>query len=251
MTAKGLSSRAMTDQDLFGEGFRDYLNGNISKFELERDDGYVDEQDYSQYFVTYDDFPDVERDALKEAKGRVLDLGVGAGRVALYLQEKGLDVTGVDISDHSLDVCRNRGVKKLVRMSVCDLRFEPGSFDTAIAFGNNFGLCGTVAGVESMLRRLHDIMSDDGIFLAESIEPENTTNPAHLEYHKKNRAKGLLPGQVRLRCIYKGRVSDWWGLLMVSPDELRTLCARTGWKVERIYKGRWSPPFFVGVLKKS
>ncbi|MDG6899020.1 MAG: class I SAM-dependent methyltransferase [Nitrososphaerota archaeon] len=44
-------------------------------------------------------------------KGKVLDVGCGAGRVALYLQGWGLDVVGVDNSPFALRVARLRGVR--------------------------------------------------------------------------------------------------------------------------------------------
>jgi cyclopropane fatty-acyl-phospholipid synthase-like methyltransferase len=238
----------MPAKDLFGQAFLDFLGGKKYPSQIERDDGYLDNHVIGQYFNDYDDWPEQKRKALKHAKGRVLDIGVGAGRYSLYLQRKGMDVVGIDISDKALEVCRRRGVKKLRKMSACDLKFRKDSFDSAIAFGNNFGLCGTVEGVERMMRGLHRIMADDGVFLAESVHPTDTKKRAHLRYHKMNRARGLPPGQVNIRILYRGRKSGWFGLLMVTPDEMRQMCERTGWRIARIYRGK---PMYVYVLKKT
>ncbi len=51
--------------------------------------------------------------------GRVLDVGCGAGRHSLYLQKKGFDVLGIDVSPLAVKVCRLKGVKKL---KSCQLR---------------------------------------------------------------------------------------------------------------------------------
>jgi cyclopropane fatty-acyl-phospholipid synthase-like methyltransferase len=158
-----------------------------------------------------------------------------------------LDVVGIDISDNALEVCRRRGVKNLRKMSACDLKFGKGSFDSAIAFCNNFGLCGTVEGVEGMMRSLHRIISDDGCFLAESVHPTDTKKRAHLRYHKMNIARGRPPGQVRLRIKYRGKVSGWFELMMVTPEEMRRICERTGWRIYRTYRGK---PMYVYILKK-
>ena len=237
----------MPSRDLFGQLLMDFLDSKVHRSQIERDDGYIDEHDISQYFGTYFRFSDAEKKGLRHAKGRVLDLGVGAGRHSLYLQEKGFDVVGIDISEKALEVCRRRGVVKLRKMSACDLRFEKSSFDTAIAFCNNFGLCGTMKGVQGMLVRLHRIISDDGVFLAESVHPTDTKKREHIRYHKRNIAKGLPPGQVKIRFRCWTKVGGWFNLLMVTPDEMRGLCSRTGWRIAKTYKGA---PMYVYVLKK-
>src|SRR4030095_10041706 len=48
--------------------------------------------------------------ALDAVSGPVLDLGSGAGRASLHLQQKGLDVTAVDSSPGAIDVCHRRGI---------------------------------------------------------------------------------------------------------------------------------------------
>ena len=67
----------------------------------------------STYFSSYDDWPDNVKEAMSFVQGRVLDVGVGAGRFALYLQEQGHEVLGIDVSPGILEVCRQRGVQDL------------------------------------------------------------------------------------------------------------------------------------------
>ena len=167
--------------DLFGEAIRDWMEGTPAPLVIERDDGYMDEQDLDSYFAPFDSFPECEKAALGLAKGRVLDIGLGPGRVSLHIQSTGLEAVGVDISDNMLEVARRRGVKGAARMSACDLRFPKGHFGTAVAFGNNFGLCGTPEAVMAMMLRLRDVVSDDGVFLAESIDPLATDKPEHIK----------------------------------------------------------------------
>lgn len=238
----------MSSEDLFGQAFLDYYEGRKYALKLERDDGYVDEQNIGLYFQDFREFSTVERKALAHARGRVLDIGVGAGRIALYLQDKGLEVVGIDISDNAIDISRKRGVRKLVKMSACDLKFKKDSFDTALAFCNNFGLCGNMEAVRGMLKRLHGIIRQDGLFLAESIHPTRTSRRAHLRYHKINIARGRPPGQATLRGIYRGQKGGWWDLLMVRPEEMRELCEDSGWTIEKTYRG---VPSYVYVLRKS
>ena len=238
----------MRDRDLFGQSFLDHLAGKKYKAVIERDDGYLEDHDICQYFQDYGDFWEAEKKGLRHAKGRVLDIGVGAGRTASYLQGKGLRVVGIDISDGALEVCKARGVRELRKMSACDLSFRRNSFDTAIAFCNNFGLCGSMEGVRDMMVRLHGIVKDDGVFLAESVHPTDTKKPAHLRYHKKNLARGRPPGQVTLRLRYRRMKGAWFDLLMVTPDEMRDLCTKTGWRISKTYEGG---PMRLYVLRKA
>lgn len=237
--------------DVFGAAARDWLMGTRGSITNEREDGYLDIDTLESYFSTFDAFPECEKEALRLAKGRVLDIGVGPGRVSLHLQSMGLEPVGVDLSDGMLEVARRRGVREVVKMSACDLQFPRGHFQTAVAFGNNFGLCGTPEGVMSMLLRLRDIVSDDGVFLAESLDPMNTTMPEHVRYHGLNRSKGRMPGQVRMRLRYKDVVGDWFDLLLVTPTEMKVLAERTGWHVSETFYRPEEESLFVSVLSKS
>ncbi|NQT82293.1 class I SAM-dependent methyltransferase, partial [bacterium] len=79
---------------------------------------------------------------MRLARGKVLDIGCGAGRNSLYLQQKGLDVLGIDLSPLAIMVCQLRGFKKARVMSITEVDSRLGTFDTIVMYGNNFGLFG-------------------------------------------------------------------------------------------------------------
>jgi 2-polyprenyl-3-methyl-5-hydroxy-6-metoxy-1,4-benzoquinol methylase len=87
-------------EDAFGHLMYDYLHGKDETGEIvEREDGFVNISGGGKvYFSAYDDWPDYEKTAMKYTKGRVLDIGCGAGRHALFLQERGLEVVAIDNS---------------------------------------------------------------------------------------------------------------------------------------------------------
>lgn len=102
-----------------------------------------------------------------------------------------------------------------------------------------------------MLLRLREVLSDDGVFLAESIDPLHTTLPEHLAYHERNRSAGLMPGQVRLRFVYRGAADDWFDLLLVTPTEMKVLAERTGWMVSETFQRPEDGPLYVCALTKA
>ncbi|HEX9907219.1 MAG TPA: class I SAM-dependent methyltransferase [Thermoplasmata archaeon] len=225
----------MEEYNPFGRKMLDMFEGRRDDLlEMERDDGYIDELGLGEYFADYDDFPVCEKDALERVKGRVLDIGLGPGRVSLHLQSKGFEVFGIDLTSEAVQVARRRGVLHAARMSACELGFAKSMFDTAILFGNNFGLCGSPERVVDMLAALRDIVTDDGVVLAESIDHTDTDKPAHLAYTRMNVERGRLPGQIVIRNRYKGAVGDWFELLLVTPEEMRALAAQAGWRIERL-----------------
>lgn len=87
---------------------------------------------------------------------RVLDAPCGSGRIAVRLAERGLDVTGVDISPQEIEAARARGSS--ATFEVGDLRELPeGAFDAVVQWGNSFGYMpyeGTLEALQSAARAL-------------------------------------------------------------------------------------------------
>lgn len=81
-------------QDAFGHILWDCLQGKGSLEIVERDDGFFEggSLGVKAYFASYKDWPPHQKKAIRYVKGRVLDIGCGAGKHFLYLQEKGFDV---------------------------------------------------------------------------------------------------------------------------------------------------------------
>jgi SAM-dependent methyltransferase len=236
------------DSDAFGLALMDFLKGKSFDLVVERDDGYVDVDNVLGYFQEYRDWPLHQKTVMKLAKGRVLDVGCGAGRHALHLQSKGLPVLGIDASPAAIRVCRKRGLAKARAVSIERFRAKPGQFDTVLMMGNNLGLLGNPHSARRLLRKLFDITSDEGRIVAETMDPYRSKNPDHRQYHRLNRRRGWMPGLVRIRIRYRCHLSSWFDYLFVSKREMERLIAGTGWHVFR-YADSDGPPYAV-VLEK-
>jgi ubiquinone/menaquinone biosynthesis C-methylase UbiE len=63
---------------------------------------------------------------------RLLEVGVGTGRIASPLVGEGFEVTGIDASRGMLGRARSKGISRLVRGSAYQLPFLDGSFDATL-----------------------------------------------------------------------------------------------------------------------
>ena len=196
-------------------------------FELiERSDGFLAVGDVARYFSADPDL------AIDLAAGRVLDIGAGAGRASVALQDRGHDVVALDISPGATAVCEARGVRTTFTGSVFDLAASrPDPFDTFLMLGNNLGLLGDPAQAGLLLEALGAMSAPGARVVGETADPYVTTDPLHLDYHEQNRRAGRLPGQLRLRVRHRRMVTPWWDYLFCTPAEqmarrLRTAPAR-------------------------
>jgi SAM-dependent methyltransferase len=97
--------------------------------------------------------------------GRVLDLGCGTGLMLERLQH--LDPVGLDFSPLSLQYCRRRGARHLVRADVVKLPFASNSMDLVLALD----LIEHVKDDAALAAEVHRILRPGGWFMA--------TVPAH------------------------------------------------------------------------
>lgn len=224
--------------DALGRALVDYLEDRGGGEIVERDDGYIAAVSAadSLYFAEYDEWPMSERKALRYARGRVLDVGCGAGRVALYLQDRGREVVGIDVSPLAVEVCRRRGVGDCRLMGVEDIDASLGVFDTVVMYGGNLGLLSGRRKAPRILKLLHAATSEDGRIIAGCRDPYGTDEPDHLAYHRRNRSRGRMAGQVRIRVRYRNLATGWFDYLLVSERELRGLLRGTGWTLSEIFR---------------
>jgi SAM-dependent methyltransferase len=146
-------------------------------------------------------------------QGAVLDLGAGAGRAGLYLQERGLHVTAVEASPGAAHVCRRRGVAD-VRLG--DLNDPPADLPWAavLLLCGNLGLGGSWEGNRRLLTRLAELVIPGAVLVGDSVTPEGSP-------------------QVALRIRYRHLVTPWWPQYNVPVGQMAALVDGTGWRVER------------------
>lgn len=223
----------MQRDDAFGEALLEYLLGDTGvQAVIERDDGLLDSADTPGYFAPPERWDDLDRWCCESLSGRLLDIGAGAGRHSLFLQERECAVTALDISPLAIEVCRRRGVRDVFVGSVEELALtNPEPFDGFLLLGNNLGLLRDPDYARRFLALLASIAAPQASLVGTNLDPYRSDNPVHLAYHDANRAAGRMAGQVRLRVRHRERVTPWMEYLFMSTDELRSLMEDTGWRL--------------------
>lgn len=237
-------------EDAYGRAILDYYEGKGGFEIFELDDGFIDVAMRGAlpafYFSPFERWFEHEKQALQLVRGRVLDIGCGAGRHCLYAQERGLEVVGIDNSPLAIEVARRRGVRDARVMSVADIGPGLGVFDTLLLLGSNFALLQSAARARELLRQFHEVTEPDAQILAGVMDPHHGELAP---YCARNAARDprRMPGQLRMRIRYKGYATPWFDSLNVSKPELASVIADTGWVIERFIGDH----VFIAVMTKQ
>ena len=239
-----------SEQDAFGHAVWDHHHGTPAYEIIERSDGHFAISGGPAVYLDVERWGSRELAALEHAHGRVLDIGCNAGRHAVYLQQRGLDVLGVDISPLAIAVAKERGLANAEVLSIDELSTELGAFDTILMLGNNFGLFGSAAKARRLLQRFKALTRPGATLIVETLNVYETKDRDHLAYLAANRARGRMSGQLRLRARYKRFVTPWFDYLMVSPAEMEALVDGTGWRVGKRYQGPGGRPVYATIIER-
>ncbi|MGH3156612.1 MAG: methyltransferase domain-containing protein [Streptosporangiaceae bacterium] len=217
--------------DAFGALMAEQLETGRAIEVVERDDGFIGAMPAARYFVAPQDWIPLDVAALDKCTGRVLDIGAGAGRAALALQDRGHDVLALDISPESIRVCQRRGVRDTFTGTVQELAHSgPEPFDTFVLLGNNLGLLEGPLAAAGFLAALAALAGPGATLVGINTDPYGTQDPVHLGYHERNRAAGRAAGQLRLRVRHRQLATPWFDYLLSAPEELERLVAGTSWR---------------------
>lgn len=223
--------------DAFGCALKDnYLSQKSVSYIIERDDGYIECRPADIYFSKEEEWPVMEKTVLNYSQHKILDVGCGAGRHSLYLQEKGHDITGIDISEGAIFVCKKRGVNKVIKTSILNLKQEIAleeKFQSVLLLGNNFGIGGSILGTKSVLKLIDDITTPDANIITSFRCPEGTKNKIHIEYHNRNIELFKAIGQLLIRIRYLKYKSAWFELYCPTSPEFNDIIKNSNWIVEK------------------
>ena len=191
-----------------------------------------DEIPLTTLFRNYESMPEIERKALDLTKGRVLDVGAGAGCQSLVLQEKGMDVTAIDISPLSVETMKKRGVKKVLEQDFFTLE---GQYDTILMLMNGIGIVGTLERLPEFFKQLDKILAPGGQVLCDSSDISYVFEdeegmidiPNEMNYY----------GEHSFRMQYKDTIDEPFNWLYIDADTLREKAGRCGYVVEVVAEG--------------
>lgn len=155
-------------KDLFGKALLDYQNGHYTEDLITSTSISDDDMLPLPYlFRDYKAMPKLEKQALKLAKGAILDVGCGSGSHSLELQKKGLTVKAIDISKGAIEVAKKRGV---LHAQVKALLDETDTFDTILLLMNGTGIFQELSQVSKYLKQLKKLLKPKGQILIDSSD---------------------------------------------------------------------------------
>jgi 2-polyprenyl-3-methyl-5-hydroxy-6-metoxy-1,4-benzoquinol methylase len=230
-----LNFEIYTMKDLFGKAILDYQTHNSPEDLItETSISEADEMSVAYLFRSFAEMPQLEQKALLLATGKVLDVGCGAGSHALYLQEKGFDVTAIDISANAIKTCELRGLKKAKVQDIMQL--EGDQYDTILLLMNGAGMCGRLKNISNFLQKLKTLLTDSGQILVDSSdiiymfdEDEDGAKwiPTDVDYY----------GEVVFDITYKGEKENAFDWMYIDYNTLQNAAVANGFQCEVVLEG--------------
>jgi SAM-dependent methyltransferase len=221
--------------DIFGKAVLDFQNGNYTSdittySSLEEEDTMP----LPYLFRNFKEMPILEQKALQLCKGKVLDIGCGAGSHSLYLQKKGLIVTALDHSQGAIEVCKKRGITKTMFSDIYDFKNE--KFNTLLLLMNGIGIVGKLENLNMFFTHLKSLLnpkgqilldSSDIIYMFDEDEDGGYWIPDNTNYY----------GEVSFTMMYKEEKSSAFDWLYIDYNTLQRAAIANNFTCQLIEEG--------------
>lgn len=229
--------------DILGNAFLDYYNGNYTE-DLITETNISEEYELPlpYLFRSYSEMPAIEQKALKLSKGKVLDVGCGAGSHALYLQEKGLQVIAIDTSEGAVEVANLRGVSEVRKIDL--IKFQNETFDTILLLMNGTGIFQKLEYIAVFLKHLKSLLTTNGQILIDSSDLKYMYPSTTLRAGDTGEDEGIwIPGdsyygELEFILKYKGEESEPFNWLYLDENIFESACIANGLNFEVIARGK-------------
>ncbi len=213
--------------DIFGQALEDHYQGKpFHELWLHNSYGDPEEMPVAVFFREPSDLSELEQQALSLCKGSVLDIGAGVGAHSLPLQQKGIDVTAIDVCTSAVEIMKARGIEKAFVRNIFD---EIHTYDTLLLLMNGIGLTGTLPGFLNFLRVARKWLRPGGQLIFDSSDIsylyEGTMFPQDHYF-----------GEVSFCYEYKKRKGHWFDWLYIDPQSLKQYAETSGWNCRIIHE---------------
>jgi len=186
------------------------------------------------FFRNHNEMPRLERIALKMCKGKILDIGAGAGCHSDYLQKSGKDVTSVEISQLCCSVLEKRGIKKIVNSDI--LSFETEKYDTLLLLMNGIGIAKNISGLKELLIHLKKLLLPGGTILVDSSDLiylyQEEDGSILFDINAKN-----YYGEIEYQLKYKNIIGETYSWLFADNVILFEIAEELGYKTKIVDYG--------------
>ena len=219
--------RAVEHHAPLGQALRDHLaSGESASIDVLRSDGVSYTIESQEFFSIRGRLEALDKRAIRESRGRVLDAGAGAGRHSLALQEAKYSVVAIDVSPLCVEVMQGRGVEEAHVADVFDLDCEEfGDFDTILFLMQSIGIAGSLFGLERLLISLRPLLRPGGQILLDSSPLAGPHSP------NRDSSDGVLDG-IDVSFSYRGSRGESFSWLYLDEEALAEVAGRLGWALE-------------------
>ena len=221
--------------DLFGKAILDFQTNNFPEnIVTETSISDEDEMEIAYLFREFNEMPILEQKAMQLCKGKVLDVGCGAGSHSLYLQKEGsLEVTSIDISNNAIKTCNLRGVKKAIVQNVLSIENE--TFDTILLLMNGTGIFGSLNNTPKFLQKLKSLLNPNGQILIDS------SDLIYMFDEDEDGGKWISGesyyGELTFTLKYKNQIEEPFNWLYLDFNTLQNVCLDNGLQCELVCEG--------------
>lgn len=226
-------SSEIKNNDPIGTSISDYLLEKDTPAIIVHSDLCDDDVMPVEYlFRTYEEMPEAELLALELCKGRVLDVGAGAGCHSLFLREQGFDITAIDTSKGAIDYLKSMEINAHLS-SFLDFKSEQ-KFDTILILMNGLGLAGRLNRLETFLSHAKSLLKPGGKIIADSSD---------IRYLYEDDEGGLWVdlnsqylGEMEFQMEYKDQKTDWFPWVYIDFDTLKPIANSAGLNATKIHE---------------
>lgn len=204
-------------EDAVGQAFSDCLRdrGTNTREIIEFKDGKVSYSGGPEaYLKSFEDWDNNEKRSVHWIKPEVLDIGCGAGRFLLYLQQQNIAATGIDISPLCVRICEERKLQHVYNESLETLDTSK-QFASILMMGNNLGMIGSLGRIPWFFRKIDALLTEGGVLIANGHNMDQ---------------------QIEIRVRYEHYRTPWMDWLLISEETLQMHASRHGFRVLETYR---------------